>query len=231
MPMPTMTFSNANRDWGFLGNTGPGNYSTEQVVIAASARSTVLLPGTVLGKAAAGAGTLAVAAAVSGAGGTPGNGTVSGLGYNAGALKGVYQVRITDPAGGGKFEVQAPDGSVDGDGAVGTAYVGNGIKFTITAGSTAFAEDDRIPITLTYAASAGLVAPLSLTALDGGQVADTILGARLPAGTTNKRVAVAARHAEIVQNLLVWPAGITASQLATAIGQLAAKGLIVRPNV
>lgn len=230
MPMATKTFSDANRDFGFLASEAPGRISREQTTLAGP-RANDTLPGTVLGKAARGAGSAVAGATISGSGAAPGNGVMGAITLAPGAPAGVYQVRILNPAANaGAFEVTRPDGSVDGNGNVGAAYNGS-IKFTLADGSVDFSEDDRVPVTVSYAAGNGQVAPVSLTALDDSQIADSILGMRQPAGTTAKRCAVVARHCEVIDNLIIWPAGITPDQKAKGIAQLAAKGIIVRPNV
>jgi hypothetical protein len=85
-------------------------------------------------------------ATVSGSGGTPGNGAIGAVTADDGAMEGAWQVVILNPAtNAGAFEVVRPDGSIDGNGAVGVAYNG-GINFTLADGSTDFVEDDRIPV-------------------------------------------------------------------------------------
>jgi len=62
---------------------------------------------------------------------------------------GIYTVRITKVVSNlGDFIVVRPDGTVDGYGTVGTAYVGD-IRFTIADGSTDFALNTYIPVTVT----------------------------------------------------------------------------------
>lgn len=230
MPMKTMSFSNANRDFGFLASEAPGRISRDQTTLAGP-RVTDTMPGTILGRAPKGTVSAVAAATVSGSGGAPGNGTLATLTADAGAPEGVYQVRILNQAANaGSFEVTKPDGSVDGNGTVGAAYNGT-INFTLNDGTVDFVEDDRIPVTVTYAAGASQVSPLNLAALDGGQIADSILGMRQPAGTGPKRAANVTRDCEVIDNLLHYPAGMTADQKAKIISQLAIKGIIVRLNV
>jgi hypothetical protein len=230
MPMKTMTFSDANRDFGFLASESPGRISREQTTLAGP-RLTDLMPGTVLGRSPKGAASAFAGPTISGSGAPAGNGVMGAVTVTAGAPAGTYQVRILNPqANAGAFEVYRPDGSVDGDGVVGQPYNGS-IAFTLADGSVDFVEDDRVPVTVTYAAANGQVSPLNLAALNDSQIADSILGMRQPAGTAPKRCAVVARHCEVIDNLIIWPAGITADQKAKGIAQLAAKGIIVRPNV
>jgi len=88
-------------------------------------------------------------AAISQAGGTPGNGTVVSLSADALALTGTYWIFINSAStNAGRFVVFRPDGVLDGAGVVGLAYNGM-INFTLSDGSTDFTIGDRIPITVT----------------------------------------------------------------------------------
>jgi hypothetical protein len=130
--------------------------------------------GTVLGELSGSSVTVTAGGAVSASGGTPGNGAIGVVTADAGAMAGVYQVRIVNPAtNAGAFEVIRPDGSVDGDGAVGVAYNGM-INFTLADGSTDFVEDDRIPVTVAYSGE-GLYTIATAAALDGSATPCAIL--------------------------------------------------------
>lgn len=149
-----------------------GNVQTRKITLLSGQN---LLAGAVLGLISLGAATVTPGAAVSGSGGTPGNGSIGTVTADAGAPAGVYQVRILNPAtDAGAFEVIKPDGSIDGNGTVGVAYNGT-INFTLADGSTDFVEDDRIPVTVSYAAGSEK-AKLSLAAAtDGSQTPNLIL--------------------------------------------------------
>ncbi len=69
---------------------------------------------------------------------------------------------------------------------------------------------------------------LAPAAADGSQVAAAILCWITDASAADKRTVVVDRDAEVIDTLLIWPAGITDPQKATAIGQLAALGIKLR---
>lgn len=69
---------------------------------------------------------------------------------------------------------------------------------------------------------------LAPAAADGSQVAAAVLLVSCDASAADKTALVAARLTELKGDLLTWPAGITAGQKTTALGQLATAFLIVR---
>jgi Bacteriophage lambda head decoration protein D len=166
----------------------------------------IRIAGSVMGKVPTAAQTVTAGAVVSGSGGTPGNGTVSALSADTGALAGVYQVRILNPAtNAGSFEVIRPDGSVDGNGAVGVAYNGT-INFTLGDGSVDFVEDDRIPITVSYANDNGKYRLSTAAAVDGSQIPDMVLAETVDATSADVE-AIAYETATVVKSALVLGAG------------------------
>lgn len=177
--------------------------------------------GAVIGQITEGAATATPGAAVSGSGGTPGNGDIGTVTVDAGAQEGVYQVRILDPAtDAGDFEVIRPDGSVDGNGSVGVAYDGD-INFTLADGSTDFSEDDRIPVTVENAAGSGKYKLSLAAATDGSEVPDLVLAQDADA-TDGDLEAIAYETATLASNALTIGTGHT---LASIREGLRAKGI------
>lgn len=78
----------------------------------------------------------------------------------------------------------------------------------------------------------GKYKPLAPAASDGTQVAARIsLQTADAAAADAVRVVVLSRLAEVVRQALVWPAGITDSQKATALAQLETAGIVARRGV
>lgn len=180
--------------------------------------------GTVLGKTTAGSATAAAKE-----GGNTGNGTIAMDGTTpvlGGANSGVYIVRCTAAAtNGGTFSVTDPDGNDIGDATVGSAFA-NEIKFTISDGATDFAVGDGFDVTVVGAT--GIYKPLSVGASDGTQTAIGILWEDRDPTDGPVKAVVTARDAQVRLDALVWPAGITEAQKATALGQLASLHIIGR---
>lgn len=77
--------------------------------------------------------------------GNTGNGTISPVTVGLGAEPGAYAVAFTSATA---FAVTAPDSSPAGTGAVGTAFSGGGIGFTIAAGTVPFVAGDGFTVTV-----------------------------------------------------------------------------------
>ena len=123
-----------------------GTYTTRKVVIAEGN----LLEGAVLGAVLAAASATATAGTpVSGVGGTVGNGTVSAVTTDDGAMPGTWMLQCTETGATGKFTVKRPDGTLDGVLTIGSAYNG-GINLTVSDGANDWLVDDIIPVTVTY---------------------------------------------------------------------------------
>ena len=122
--------------------------------------------GAVLGAVAFGA-----ASSAAKAGGNTGNGTLALDGTTpvlVNGAPGVYQVRFTSATA---YTVADPKGLQLGNGANGTAFADR-VKFTTTAGGTAFVAGDGFDITV----AAGAYYSLSLAAaVDGSQVPRAVL--------------------------------------------------------
>lgn len=217
----------AARAASFILSEASGSRSRGNGVIAASM---TILAGMVLGKVGVNEGAISVAEATFA--GT-GNGTLT-LGspaYNAGVQEGSYKVTLVEvTTDGGKFIVRRPDGTVDGQAIVGTAYNGQ-IKFTIADGSTDFSglAEFTVAVTIAAAADEGRFKALDLAATDGAEAAAAIAIYAVTTGVgETEKTALIVRDAEVNGHQLAWPDGITTDQKNAAIAQLAALGIIVR---
>lgn len=207
------------RAGGFLVSQANGHRSVEQVSLTGSG---VIKPGTVLGKKTTG--TTAVAAAVAG---NTGNGTMGAVTVSAGAKPGVYTLTIIEPGTNvGAFMVSGPDGAVIGNGDVAAAFSAGGLAFTLADGATDFTAGDQF--TITVAAGNSKYAPLNLSDATGLAAAAAIAWDYTDATSADKMGTAVVRDAEINASELVWPSGISAPQIATALAQLAAAGVIAR---
>lgn len=75
---------------------------------------------------------------------------------------------------------------------------------------------------------AGKYQALDPAAVDGTEKAVAVLGERVDATAADAPGVVIARGATLEQTELVWPAGITEPQKATALDQLNALGIVAR---
>lgn len=182
----------------------------------------VLETGTVIGQQTIGAPSQSYA-------GT-GTGTMTGLAAGATAKVGTYLAKCITAGASAVFELIDPTGRQLAQVALGVAATGGpDLSFEINAGGTAFALGDTF--TITVPAGVGTWAPLNLTATDGSQTAAGVLYARafVAAGTNDDGSAVV-RQAVVNANALIWPAGITAAQIAAGTSALAASGIIAIAN-
>jgi hypothetical protein len=82
----------------------------------------------------------------------------------------------------------------------------------------------RAPVT-------GKLSPIDPDALDSSAEAVGVLAFPIDATAADRDDALLiARHAIVASHALVWPAGITPTQKATAIAQLSARGVLVRTS-
>ena len=206
-----------------------GERSRAAITIADEA---VVTPCMVLGAVQTGTPTAAAGAPFSAGGGTVGNGAVSAVSADAGAMAGNWLVEIVGAAGAtAAFKVIRPDGSVDGQGNVGTPYSGTrSINFSIADGATDYGPNMFVPITVTYADGDSVLTyePLDLAGTDGSQIAAGISYGAYDATDGPVPGGALVRDCEHNRDIVVWPAGITADQKAIGISQLAALGIILR---
>jgi hypothetical protein len=193
------TYPKLSHDW--LKHETDRAISRDTVMIKAA--SGKLDTGTVLGRIALGAATVAAKA-----GGNTGNGLLTldvTTPVLAAAVAGIYTVRcITAAANAATFRVERPDGVVIGDVDLGATFA-DGVKFVIADGATDFVVGDGFNITV--AAGSSLYVPCNLTATDGSQTPAAILKDYTDAsGVANVRAVAVVGFAEVVMAELSWHA-------------------------
>lgn len=209
----------------FILSESSGHRSRDAIVIASG--EGVLAAGTVLGQVANAADEVTV--------GTPtfagtGNGTLTKAtpAFGPGVQAGNYKVTLVEvTSDGGKFLVRRPDGTIDGQAIVGSAYDGQ-VKFTIADGSTDFSglAEFTIPVTIDAAGEYKAADP---TATDGSQTAKAILIGGVDATSAAQKAAAITRSAEVNGNLLTYDAAVDdATKKAAKVAELKAVGIIVR---
>jgi hypothetical protein len=213
------TLTQSARPGEYLMDDQDHNFTHDQITVALNQTLGV---GQVIGKIAVGAAT-GVSAAVAG---NTGNGTnaLAGTVYLAGCQAGVYSAIFVAAT---RFEVFDPKGALVGVGTTGVAFATQ-IAFTITAGATPFAVGDGFTITITAGAPAGQVGAYDPAATDGRQFPAGVMFSPVTTTAATKQGVITVRSRRVNGKRLVWPAGFTAPQIATATAQLAAIGIIVR---
>lgn len=191
-------------------------------------------PGTVLGK------TLVSGSAAAVAGGAnTGNGTMGSITVSSHAKVGQYVLRITvASSNAGAFELLNSSGSVIGTGNVASAYVGNGLAFTLADGSTDFIVGDTFTITVTGTEKYKI---LENTASDGSAAfAGIYIGASNGLGidtsvaaTTDTTVLILERGPALVakEGLTLGASINTAAEKAALYAQMAAVGIIAEAQI
>lgn len=160
----------------------------------------------------------------SAAGTNTGNGTIGTLTVTGYAAKaGVFAVEFDDAT---HFVVSDPVGTEIGHGTTGVAFKAGGLSFTITAGGTAFVPGDSFAVTV--AAGSGKYKAFDPANTDGSQNPSGILFATKDATNADKPCAVVARQCEVNASELVWPTGMSAASITTALAQLKALGILPR---
>lgn len=79
--------------------------------------------------------------------------------------------------------------------------------------------------------ASGKFKPLAPAASDGSQTAAAIILQNAKADAADVTVVNLKRHAQVVLQALIWPAGITATQRNAAIASLEALGIVARNGV
>jgi hypothetical protein len=221
------TLTEGPRNGEFIVSEASGMRSRDAITLTGSSE---LDAGTVLGKVETGVPTATAGTPV---GGTVGNGTISSVSADAGAMEGTWHVEMTGTGATAAFKVIRPDGTLatPATGAVGTAYNGTrGINATIADGANDWTAGDIIPIIVAYKDGDSIpkYEILDTAGTDGSEIAAGVLYAtKTPTAGGVDAVGVV-RDAEINLDLLTWPAGVTADQKAVALGQLAKLGIIAR---
>lgn len=79
--------------------------------------------------------------------------------------------------------------------------------------------------------ASGKYKPLAPGASDGTQNAAAVILETADATSADQTVVTLKRHAQVVSQNLVWPAGITGNQKSNAIAELEAIGIVARTGV
>lgn len=202
----------------------------QELLAAGSGADNVAKIGTVLGRLKAATITVGAPAFT----GT-GNGVLTRAtpAYGLDAQAGTYKVRLIEAgANAGSFEVLRPDGTVDGIAEVAVAYAGQ-VKFTIADGSTDFSAAAQFTLAITVTGASYKYVPLNFAATDGTQNAAAVSLSQRTAtdGGSDQPIVTLRRGPAIVDDLhLVWPAGATADQIAAALVQLEALGIVAHSS-
>jgi len=180
----------------FILSEANGQRSRENIIV--SAGSGIVAAGTVIARI-----TAANAATVTATSGNTGNGTLGSVTVSSQAVNGNYTVAITEAlANGGKFTVTDANGDDVGAGQVGTAFTGGGLTFTLSDGSTDFAEGDSW--TLAVKAALGEWVPYDDDGTDDGRRAATgVLYAAVDATNADVQAVGIVRDAEVAAALLI----------------------------
>lgn len=180
----------------------------EKITIISGAGS--LVRGTLLGKVTVGAATSAAKS-----GGNTGNGTMGAVTVGAGALPGIYTLRIVTAAtDAGEFQVKDPNGFVVGIGDVAVAFSGGGLSFTLADGATDFIVGDGFDITV--AAGSGKYKKSLAAATDGSQTPVAILAEDADASSADA-YAIAYYTGDFNSDAMTFGAGHTAASVKDAL--------------
>lgn len=201
--------------------------SMETGTLSQNGTDTAYETGTVLGQISLGAG----AAAAPAAQGTnsAGNGVFSALSAPAGTKPGSWALEFIDAT---HIQITDPDGVVMGHAVAGTPYAGNGPHFTFTAGGTAQVVGDQFTLAVSYAAGSLKYVPINFSATDGSQNFAGILAERMfvPAASDMDAL-IGKRHVIVIDESLIWPVGATTTQMASALAQAKAVGILTKWGV
>jgi hypothetical protein len=201
----------------YLVSEANGMYRSRDEADVIGNATLILEPGTVLGQVITGAATSAPKP-----GGNTGNATSSAVTVTSSAEVGVYAVRFLTAT---TFSVALPGGALLPNGATAVAYAQGGVGFTLAVGGTPMVAGDGFNITVTKAP--GDFARHLLGATDGTQTVAGILYEEVPPGVTVPRT-ITRRDCEVNGDHLIYSAGASAAQIATANAALLALGIIVR---
>ncbi|WP_434627634.1 head decoration protein [Chromobacterium sp. CV08] len=207
---------------GFLVSEAPGHQSRDQILLTGGQ---LVLAGTVLGQITTSNAAPVATSAASAA--NVGNGTLAiGTPPQAGFTPaGVFTITLTAPT---VYSISGPNNFNEVDLPVGAAFDADGMVFTVSAGSTPFSAGDTFAITVTSPGTAGQWRPLNPAATDGSQVAAGVLFATKDVTSGPKPALGITRLAEVNGSELLWPTGITPTQQAAAVSQLAQAHILVR---
>lgn len=216
---------------GFIVSQANGHLSIDGVQL--SGGHGLLQAGTVLGYSALNY--TAVGAAVAG---NTGNGALSGLAAKYPAMVGIYTVTLISdtefivetpngqpvPASGGTVDPGDDQDVVTGPGTVGEVFNAHGIGFKLTAGATAFVEDDSFTITVTETGEGWR--PVTSTSADITRYG--VLYRMTDTERGDVHAAAVVRHAEVNAEELIWDASLSAAQQNAATAALELQAVIQR---
>jgi len=197
--------------------------SLDEVIIA---QSQTIVVGQVLGAIGVVANETVSSAAGSGNVGTS---TIGSVTASTTAMDGTYNIVMLQTSQTGEFEVQRPDGTVDGTGKVGTAYTGQ-VNFTITAGGTV-TIGDTFTVTVVRPTNEGgeQLKAWDPAATDGSAVPVAVAMYPVTTGSgQTARITAVRRDCTVRSADLTWKSGATAAQIADGTVQLAKKNIILR---
>ncbi|MCC7271413.1 MAG: head decoration protein [Alphaproteobacteria bacterium] len=220
--MAEKTLPAAAGDW--LKHESDPRYTRERVVLLSSGAARTIASGTVLGRVAT-----ATPATGAAAGGNTGNGVLGAVTVGAGAAPGIHRLTVTAAAAnGGAFMVRDPAGKVVGIGAVGVAFAGGGLAFTLADGATDFAVGDAF--TITVAPGSGKHVELDRDGTLGTQIPAAILvdPVTVPASGDAVGVALVRGPALVRADAIAWPDDYEAGDVAAGTAALAALGIVAR---
>lgn len=196
-----------------------GKYTTRKVVIDTGN----LVAGSVLGAVLlASAATATAGTPVSGTAGTIGNGVISAVTTDDGAMPGVWELQCTATGDTAKFTVKRPDGTLDGVLTAGSAYNG-GINLTVGDGSNNWLVGDIIPVTVSYDMDELKYKLSTAAATDGSQYPSLVLAQAADASDADVE-ALAYESATLVGAALTLGAGHTIASIREG---LRAKGILI----
>ena len=204
------------------------NYCRERVALLAGSGA----PRTVAAFALVAALLTGGAATAAAKAGNTGNGAISGVSADTNAPPGAYKVLFIEPnTNAGAFAVFKPGGQLDGEGVVGAAYDGT-INFTIADGATDFVSGDEFTVTVAYTSQDGKFVAWDPTATTGAQNVGGInlVAATAPDGVDDVMDIMRRGPAIIRREEIVWPAGVTTAQKASAYAQLSALGILAKTS-
>lgn len=76
--------------------------------------------------------------------------------------------------------------------------------------------------------SSGEIVAIDPSATDGTEIAIGVMAEMVDATAATTPAVMIARHALVARPTLVWPSGITAAQIVTALSQLEQRGIVTR---
>lgn len=206
----------------FIGELAMGvGYHVDAITLSTGEN---LVAGAVLSKVETGVPSATAGTPIAGAGGTIGNGTISAVSADAGAMEGTWLLECTATGATGKFKVIKPDGTIDGILTIGTPYNGTGsINITVADGANDWLVGDIIPVVVVYE---GDDYDPEYVEYDGTLPLSGLLVKNTDATDAALATTALVRGPAIVnKNDLTWFSGATAAEVARGVSDLMALGI------